>query len=101
MKSNGRDYTDPLYLQFKEFHRDNPHVYTDLVDRARKLKALGMKHIGIKLIFESARYDYAIKTNGEPYKLNNNTTAYYARLIMSRNPDLAGIFSTRRTKGLH
>jgi hypothetical protein len=34
------------------------------------------------------------------FRLNNNMTAYYARLLMERNPeDLAGFFETRERHG--
>ncbi len=43
------------------------------------------------------RWDFMLKSgpNPEPYKLNNNHTGFYSRLLMSTEPDLKGIFETR------
>ena len=40
------------------------------------------------------RMDHAIRTNGEPFKLNNNLTAQYTRLLM-QEPGLEGMFEVR------
>ena len=84
-----------LLRKFKEFHRDNPDVYTELVKLAKQLKAKGRSKYGIKSLFEVVRWHRALATTGDEFKLNNNYTAYYARLIMHREPSLKGFFSVR------
>ena len=88
--------------QFILFHEDNPHVYTTLVEEARKLRRMGWKKIGMKFLYERARWILTMKTripeNMEPYKLNNNYTSRYARLIMQQEADLKGYFETRQLK---
>lgn len=83
-----------------EFHLDNPHVYDKLVSLAREARRKGHKKIGIKMLFEVVRWEHMMKTSDahSSFKLNNNYHSYYARLIMSENPDLAGIFETRTLK---
>lgn len=76
------------------FHEANPHVYAACVKIARLIKARGYQQYGIGAIWEILRFK-ALETTGYPYKLNNNLRAYYARTIMTREPDLAGFFSTR------
>ena len=83
---------------FEEFRRLNPHVYRELVRAARRAKSLGRKKIGIKMLFEVMRWNYFIQTEGDEFKLNNNFTSRYARLIEDENPDLEGIFETRCLK---
>ena len=85
---------------FFKFHDDNPQVYTALVDMARLIKAKGHRGCGIARLFEALRYNYMINTDAseEPFKLNNNYRAYYSRLIMQREPDLEGFFTTRKSK---
>jgi hypothetical protein len=81
------------------FHAANPHVYAQLVDLARLWVAKRPgRHLGIGMLFERLRWDLAMRTTGEPLKLNNNYRALYARLIMEREPDLTGLFETRRLR---
>jgi hypothetical protein len=81
--------------RFVEFHRLNPQVYVAIVDIARDLVALGFAKCGMKMIFERLRWLSAIETKGDEFKLNNNYTSFYARLVMEAEPDLAGFFETR------
>lgn len=83
---------------FQRFHAENPAVYAQLERLAFRLKNKGVQRWGIKALWEVLRYELAIATNADvsDYKLNNNHTAYYARLLMERNPeDLADFFETR------
>jgi hypothetical protein len=47
---------------------------------------------------ETLRDKFACTTRGDRWKLNNNYTAHYARLVMNQEPDLAGFFETRQRK---
>lgn len=80
---------------FAEFHRSNPHVYQRLAEMARQLVARGHKRIGIGMLFEVLRWQSAIETTGDEFRLNNNYRSRYARLLMDREPDLAGVFELR------
>lgn len=86
-----------LEREFEAFHAANPHVYATLVTLARRWVAAGNRHLGIATLFEVARYDRGLQTNRAEgdFKLNNNHRAFYARLIMQRERDLAGLFETR------
>lgn len=84
---------------WERFDRENPHIYDELVALARKWTAARAGHrLGIGMLFERLRWDLAIKTTGEPLKLNNNFRALYARKIMRQEPDLADLFETRRLR---
>jgi hypothetical protein len=78
------------------FHAQNPAVYRFAVSISRYVKRSGVEHYGIGAIWEVMRFKY-LETHGDLYKLNNNHRAWYARLIMAQEPDLAGFFSTRET----
>lgn len=82
---------------FWKFHDNNPDVYDRLVTLARRWRERrGDEHLGMKMLFELVRWHVAMDPDqpGE-FRLNNNLTSYYARLIMRREPDLAGVFHTR------
>ena len=86
-----------LRQEFEEFHARHPEVYRELVALARAAKARGARRLGIKALFEIVRWNRLMNTTDwAGFKLNNNLTSYYAREIMANEPDLAGIFTTRR-----
>jgi hypothetical protein len=84
-----------LAARFEQFHKFNPHVYKLIVQIAQDLQRRGHKRGGIAFIFERLRWLYAIQTQGEEFKLNNNYKAFYARKVMQENPSLAGFFEIR------
>jgi hypothetical protein len=83
---------------FNAFHAEHPEVYAELVRVARRLRQQGWERFGIATVFEVVRYRSMIGNlaGGAKPKLNNNHRAYYSRLIMEREPDLAGVFKTRQ-----
>jgi hypothetical protein len=84
----------PLERSFWKFHMANPHVYALLVRLAREWKNQTGRKLGIKALFERARWEYSVRTTKTAPALNNNHTAFYARLIMEQERDLNGIFNT-------
>jgi len=82
-------------MTFSDFHRQNPQVYDELVKLALQIKARGYRKYSIKGLYEVLRFNVAMKTTGVDYKLNNNYTAGYARMIMENEPDLRGFFDLR------
>ena len=86
----------PGARNFWRFHLENPHVYDTLVSLARSWAKTGREKCGIGMLYEVARWQIAMRTVGEPLKLNNNYRSRYARLIMQREPDLADIFEIRQ-----
>lgn len=83
--------------QFAEFHANNPNVYRAIRTLALDMKQRGRDHYGIKSLFEIVRWSH-VRTTGDSFKLNNNYTSRYARLLMEREPELAGFFETRELK---
>lgn len=81
--------------RFIAYHMVNPHVYTALVRLARGLVANGRRRFGIGMLFEVLRWETAMSTTGDDFKLNNNYRSRYARLIMATCPDLTDVFDTR------
>ena len=99
---SGEAVDDRIERDFRKFHAENPHVYELLCVKAREAKAAGHARYGIKSIFERVRWHYQIELRHleEPFKLNNNYTSRYARLIMAQEPDLAGFFEIRELVAL-
>ena len=82
--------------RFEEFHRDHPEIYRELMHLVRQARLRGQKKIGIKMLWEVMRWNRLLRN--EKYELNNNYHSRYARLIMQKEPGLAGIFDTRELK---
>jgi hypothetical protein len=85
-----------LDQQFETFHAENPHVYEHLRTLALNAKRKGLT-VGIAMLFEVLRWQYLMTTTdvASEFKLNNNYRAFYARLLMEREPELQDYFETR------
>ena len=84
--------------RFRLFDQANPHVYQVLEQMALDLAARGHQRIGVKMLWETLRYRYAMQTNGdEDYCLDNNYTSRFARKL-ARNPMLAERIEMRQLK---
>ena len=90
------DKSATLQDRFNAFHLANPKVYLELRRLARILVAKGHKKIGIQMLFEQMRWQwYERTTDLSGFKMNNSYAAYYSRLLMEQEPELAGVFTTR------
>lgn len=89
---------DSIEANFWEFHDNHPEVYDQLVALARQWRSRGHAKLGIATLFEKLRWEWHMQglQDSQGYKLNNNYRALYARMIMANNPDLNGIFETRK-----
>jgi hypothetical protein len=81
--------------QFRDFHEANPHVFNNLRTLALRLKQQGRTRIGMKMLFEVLRYQYLVHTEGDSFRLNNNYTSRYTRLLCEKEPSLDGLFEKR------
>ena len=92
------DRPPTIQEDFERFHAAHPNVYDGLVRLTRSGVAAGATRLGMKQLFEVLRWERTLAglpAEDEAFKLNNNYTSRYARLVMEREPDLDGIFATR------
>lgn len=85
--------------RFMAFHANNPAVYRELVLRAREARAAG-RRVGIRMLWERMRWTFYVERREEDFKLNDQYTSRYARLIMEQEPDLARFFETRTLRAV-
>ena len=89
----------PLTLaeRFEAFHAANPHVLVEFESLCEQVIATGRRKIGAKTLAEVLRWRYWLTTDDPTshYRLNNNHTAFYARLILERHPEWDGLFELR------
>ena len=89
--------------QFAAFHRANPEVFVEMLRIARARLARNEGRVGVKAIWEELRVALeVINDSGSgggingPYKLNNNHTALYARMLIDAEPELRGVIELRK-----
>src|SRR5688572_7112813 len=85
---------------FSAYHAAHPRVYQLLRRFAFEAKAAGSRRLSINMLFERVRWEHLVtpSAKGADFALNNNHRAYYARLLMEQEPDLAGLFETRKAR---
>jgi len=84
-----------LKRKWWEYHKNNPQVYALFCSFTWQLIERGHKNYSAKAVFERIRWHTDVETKGEPFKLSNNHTAYYARLFMHDFPEYQGFFRTK------
>lgn len=75
-----------IVKNFWQYHQNNPHVFELFLKYARQLKVAGREHYGTKAIIERVRWHLTVETVGDDFKLNNNYTSCYARLLTINYP---------------
>ena len=89
-----------LEKNFEIFHSENPRIYDLFKKYCAEVHKAGLTRYSSKAIFERIRWHIYITTkSGDEFKLNNNYTAYYARLWLKDFPQHAGFLETRRAGG--
>lgn len=83
---------------FAAYHAENPLIYETLLRFAREAQAAGRTRIGIKMLYERARWYSLVEARHDSFKLNNNYHASYSRLLTRDEPELAGLFELRKSK---
>ena len=92
------DIKPEIVTQFLEYHRANPLVFETFKTLAWQLKNAGVEHYGSKAIFEVLRYETVVK-GGDEFKINNNFSSCYARLLQYLESEFKDFFETRQTPG--
>jgi hypothetical protein len=88
---------ESIERDFRAFDDRNPQVYAELCRLARLwVERRSLRHLGVATLYEVTRWNLALRTEGDSFKLNNNHRALYARKIMAHEPDLDGLFHTRK-----
>lgn len=88
--------------KFLEWNAKNRNVWRMFEAETIKLIRAGKTHWGAKAICELIRYKRAIEEGGQfdDYAVNNNFSAYFARVFIVKYPAHADFFETREIRGL-
>ncbi len=82
--------------RFIAFHKARPEVYVMLRDVCLDFKGRGRTKWSIWGAFQVVRWQrHFQRVPGEDFKLSNDLTGYYARLLAAREPELREFFTMR------
>lgn len=84
-----------LESEFLDFHRENPVVYELFKKFTRMLLDRGYGHHSADAVLHRIRWATMVETSDPEFKINNNFSAYYARLWMRDFPEHDGFFRCR------
>jgi hypothetical protein len=81
--------------KFEKFHSDNPHIFSILEGMASRWLSIHSQ-VGMKMLWEVLRWQLGVEvSNTGEYRLNNNYTSRYARLLLEKHPEWAGRIQLR------
>jgi hypothetical protein len=85
--------------KFFKYHEKNPHVFDLFYKYTMEVKAKGFDHYSTDAIMHRIRWHRMIETDiNERFKMNDNYTSRYARLLVEKYPELDGFFRNRQLK---
>lgn len=92
------DLNPQIVESFLDFNKKNPNIYQLFKRFALEVRETGRRHYGAKAIMERIRWEIEIQRNAD-FKINNNYTSCYTRLLIFFEPSFANFFETRHTPG--
>lgn len=82
---------------FREYHANNPQVYTLFCYFADKVRKAGFKNYSAEAIFNQIRWYTDVETQDpEGFKINNDFKPFYSRKWMNEH-NLNDFFRTRKS----
>ena len=88
-----------LDTAFATYHDANPHVFKLFRKYALEARSRGFRYYGAKAIMELVRWEISTTTKDvDGFKINNNYTSRYARLLEQVDPSFVGFFRKRELK---
>lgn len=87
-----------LRAQWSAFRAANPQVWDLFVRFALEAAERG-RRLGAKAVWERMRWEVALDSRGDEYRLNNNYPSYAARDFAHEYPQHAEFFEFRKAEG--
>lgn len=79
----------------REFIAANPEWWRMASAEVGRCHAAGLR-TSMKQIVEVSRYNARLANPGKPYRISNNLTSSFARILLAEHPEYADTISTRR-----
>lgn len=85
--------------RFFNYHEKNPHIFRLFEKFAREIKRSGFKRYSMRTIMHRVRWHIDVDTiRDNQFKMNNNYSSRYARLLVRLNREFEGFFHTRKLR---
>ena len=86
-----------IQQRFEAFHQLNPWIFDALEELAEDLIKQGRRRIGISMLWEVVRWQYARSTvdPSSDFKANDHYHSRYVRLLIDVHPDWTDVFELR------
>jgi len=91
---------DILTQRFCVYHRNNPGIYVMFKRFAFEAIQSGLDHYSAAGIIERIRWEVAIQTVDENFKISNDHRALYARLFHLDEPQHSEFFHLRKRRSV-
>ena len=90
---------DPeLFSDFWAFHSRNLHLFEKFKANATLIRNAGHKQYGAWCIMQQIRWQHDLVSVGSAFKINNDFTALYARMLAATDPTFKDFFQFRGLK---
>jgi hypothetical protein len=90
---------DPgLVARFYAYHEANPDVFIQFWNLAEEIKLAGREKYSAWTIIQRIRWGHDVQAQNEPFKINNDFIALYARFLIHVAPQFEGFFDLRSMK---
>ena len=89
--------------RFERFHAKHQEVYDELLQVCRVWKRHSSSRWSVDAAYQIIRWEHVIAGLDDPhetFKLDDHYRALYSRLLMANEPELEGLFETRRRRAL-
>ena len=87
-----------LLLRFKAYHLENPNVFKSFLAASQEMRRAGRRKYSAWAIVNKIRWDFDISTKDKVFKINNESIALYARLVIYHHPEFCDFFEMRKMK---
>jgi hypothetical protein len=85
---------------FKEYHEKHPDIFEEFRKYSIEMRNTGRAHYGSQSILEKIRWHVDMMYPDQHFKVNNNFSGMYARLMIQCYPEFKEFFRTRKVRGL-
>jgi len=84
--------------RFQRFHEENPVIYRLFCRFVDELVHAGRKRFSADAVLHRIRWETAIQTTDEKFKINDHYSSRYARLWLDENPGHGSFFELRKLR---
>ena len=98
LEANNGEAATSIQSRFEVFDRENPQVYAKFKEYSGQLLCTGRRRFSANFIIGRIRWDYAIETNAADFKINNDYTPFFPRMLIAEDESFRPMFELRKVR---